>query len=200
MHNAVHGMCAVEAPSLWTSDINLFKKQKVISIPLDQAEVRVLHPWNPYKPLQRAPALRGKSTEKLCKPMSDSVQSCSSSSSDQRQFFTWVSTTKSSHWKQRLIKIKRKDTTRGSHGGVSVGERLVTLCSRLLSRTGSSQMPFTVQAGTTSMQQMCHGRQTLGRPAVVWRRADAWLTSPTVYQHISETKMHLQTPPRWREV
>lgn len=111
--NAVYSMCPVEAPSLCTLHINLFKKQEVISVPLYREEVRVPHHWNSYKPLHRDIPLTGKSLEKPCKPdrpMCDLLLS-SSSRSGQQQFATWVITAKSSHQKWWLFKMERKDTT-----------------------------------------------------------------------------------------
>lgn len=54
-----------EAPSLWTPYINLFKKQKVISLPLEW--VGVLHHWNSHQPLQRDVTLTWESSKKPCK-------------------------------------------------------------------------------------------------------------------------------------
>lgn len=163
-------MCPVEAPSLWTLYINLFKKQEVISVPLYREEVRVLHHWNSYKPLHRDIPLTGKSSERPCKPdrpTCDLLLS-SSSRSGQQQFATWVITAKSSHQKWWLFKMERKDTTGSSEGEVSVGEtgKLATAPCSPPRQVPPNPLSWYVRAGTTSMQETWHGRMTSKWPEV----------------------------------
>lgn len=114
--------------------INLFKKQKAISVPLGRA--LVLHLWSSCKPLHRNVVLTGKSSEKPCKseldpsvtrsqivqapaPASSSLLPGSVPHSLTRKDGFWT-------WKERALQgIQRR--------GFSWRERFVSPCSPLTS-------------------------------------------------------------------